>query len=116
VDDHPAFRDAARRVLARSGAFEIVGEAVNGEESVDQALRLQPDLVLMDVRLPGIDGLEAARRITGQASHPVVLLISIAPREDHGARLSSSGAAGYLAKESFGLATLKAAWQAASGG
>src|SRR5690242_16726190 len=80
VDDQPSFRRAARNVVARLPGFQVVGEAETGEDAVEIARALQPDLVLVDVHLPGIDGLEATRRILaaarGEGSSPMVLLLS----------------------------------------
>ncbi len=116
VDDQPAFRRAAARVLARLPDFQLVGEAETGEASVEAARRLQPDLVLMDVHLPGIDGPEATRRILAEASNakaPVVFLLSTYDAADFERAAAACGAAAYLAKAEFGPAALAAAWAAA---
>jgi len=117
VDDQIAFRRAATRVLARMPGFQVVGEADTGEASVDVARELRPDLVLMDVHLPGIDGPEATRRILADAaagSHhrPVVFLLSTYDAADFEAQTSACGAAAYLPKAEFSAATLEAAWSA----
>lgn len=116
VDDHEPFRRVARAVVERVPEFEFVGEASSGEDSIERVHGLGPHLVLMDVRLPGIDGLEAARRITDQPGHPVVILISTTPAAEWGSRLSLCGASGFIHKDRFGPASLHAAWKAAQGG
>src|SRR5215813_11505132 len=75
VDDHPSFRSSARMLLESDG-LEVVGEAATGEEGVDVALELRPDLVLLDVNLPDIDGFEVATRITADPTPPSVILTS----------------------------------------
>jgi DNA-binding NarL/FixJ family response regulator len=114
VDDQAAFRRAAARVLARLPGFELVAEADTGEASVEAARRLTPDLVLMDIHLPGIDGPEATRRILAQAlagvGRPVVFLLSTYEAADYAALTAACGAATYLPKAEFGPATLRAAW------
>ena len=113
VDDQAVFRRAAVAVVAAVDGFDLVGEADTGETGVDAARRLRPDLVLLDVNLPGIDGAEAARRIVAAPRAPVVLLLSTYD-EDVGAGLAeSSGAAGYLTKSLLSPAALEAAWTAA---
>jgi DNA-binding NarL/FixJ family response regulator len=114
VDDHATFLRAARRVLARLPGFEVVGEAATGEESVEAARRLQPDLVLMDVHLPGISGMEASRRIRREAQDaPVVFLLSTYEAAEYATQTAGCGAAAYLAKAEFGPAVLASAWAAA---
>jgi len=116
VDDQPAFRRAAARVLARLPEFELVGEAESGEASIEAARRLQPDLVLMDVHLPGIDGPEATRRILAEATNvkpPIVFLLSTYDATDYAGEAAACGASAYLAKSEFGPAALAAAWAAA---
>jgi two-component system, NarL family, invasion response regulator UvrY len=114
VDDHPTFRRAARRVLGRLAGFEVVGEADTGEESIEAARLLRPDLVLMDVHLPDISGVEASRRILSQATHrPVVFLLSTYEAAEYVSQTAGCGAAAYLAKAEFGSATLASAWAAA---
>lgn len=101
VDDQIPFRRAARMVMAATPGFEVVGEAVTGEEAVEQFEALGPGLVLMDINLPGISGIEATRRIT--TSHPdaVVLLLSTYRADDLPKDAGSCGAVGYINKEQF---------------
>ena len=117
VDDQAAFRRAAARVLARLPGFDLVGEADTGEASVEVARSLRPDLVLMDIHLPGIDGTEATRRILAQAAHtskgPVVFLLSTYEAADYAAQTVACGASAYLPKADFGPTALEAAWLAA---
>jgi pilus assembly protein CpaE len=107
VDDHQPFRSVAAEVLARTAGFVLVGEAETGEDAVRAAGLLRPGLVLMDVRLPGIDGMEAARRIV--AAHPevVVLLCSTYRVDDLPGEVAS---AGYLHKARLRPEVLRRLW------
>jgi DNA-binding NarL/FixJ family response regulator len=120
VDDQEPFRLAARMVVDLTDGFEVVGEAESGEDGVALAAELTPDLVLMDVNLPGIDGLEATRqilgrRILGAERPPVVLLLSTYEEAEYASRAAECGAAAYIPKGSFGPDRLEDAWGAASG-
>ena len=116
VDDQAGFRRAAARVLARLHGFELIGESETGEASVEAARRLQPDLVLMDIHLPGIDGPEATRRILADVrptAPPIIFLLSTYEAVDYAAETLACGASAYLPKAEFGPAALMAAWAAA---
>jgi two-component system, NarL family, invasion response regulator UvrY len=76
VDDGPCFQEVARELIDATSGFECVGAACSGEEGIDQADRLRPDLVLMDVRMPGIGGMEAARRLSARGNPAIVVLVS----------------------------------------
>ena len=115
VDDQAPFLRAMSAVIEETIGFKIVGEASSGEEAIVTADALLPDLVLMDVNLPGIDGVEATRRLRGRPSPPVVLLLSTYD-EDAGARfVAECGAAGYVTKSAFGPDRLREVWAAATG-
>lgn len=114
VDDQAPFRMAARLVVEATEGFEVVGEAETGEDSVTMARELRPDLVLMDVNLPGINGLDATRKILEeQAESVVVLLLSTYEEEEYAPRAAECGAAAYVPKAAFGPDRLEAAWAAA---
>src|SRR5881392_3248749 len=113
VDDQAPFRDAARAVVEATDGFDVIGESSTGEASVDATRRLHPDLVLMDVNLPGINGLDATRRILEGSDRVVILLLSTYEEEEYGPRAAESGAAAYIPKSSFGPDRLAAAWDAA---
>jgi two-component system, NarL family, invasion response regulator UvrY len=109
VDDKAVFRNIARAVIEATAGFEPLGEASCGEEALALARELDPDLVLLDVRMPGIDGLETARRLS--ASHPesTVVLISSDSLEGSDA-MECCGAAAFLRKQDFGPSTLRRVW------
>ena len=102
VDDQLPFRMAARSVVGATPGFEVVGEAKSGEEALDQVAALKPKLVLMDINMDGISGIEATRRIT--AAHPdtKVILLSTYDADDLPADARTCGAVGYVHKEQFG--------------
>ena len=113
VDDQEPFRSAARMVVEMSDGFEVVGEAESGEEGIDLAVELKPDLVPMDVYLPGIDGLEATRRITAVEAAPRVLVMSTHESEEFAEAALAAGAIAFVPKSQFGMDELAAAWNQA---
>jgi DNA-binding NarL/FixJ family response regulator len=115
VDDQEPFRIAARLVVEATDGFEVVGEAETGEDSVAMARALRPDLVLMDVNLPGINGLDATRSIIAERVDPVVvLLLSTYEEDEYAPRADECGASAYIPKAAFGPDRLESAWAAAS--
>jgi two-component system, NarL family, invasion response regulator UvrY len=111
VDDQLPFRAVARTVIALTAGFEVSGEAETGEDAVAQADAQPPDLVLMDINLPGINGIEATRRI--RASHPdvAVILLSTYSEADLPDDARDVGAIAYVHKEDFGPALVRELWQ-----
>jgi DNA-binding NarL/FixJ family response regulator len=110
VDDQAPFRRAARAVVTATSGFEVVGEAESGEEAVELAASLSPGLVLMDINLPGINGIEATRQIRAAHPHAVVMLLSTYQAGDLPADAGTSGAAEYVHKEQFGPDVVRDVW------
>jgi len=112
VDDQPVFRDLAQLVLRTTPGFESVGEASSGEEALEVVDERGPQLVIVDVRMPGMGGIETARRIT--AAHPdvVVVLISIQDLVDVPLAAHTCGAAALVRKQDFGAILLRELWEA----
>lgn len=108
VDDQDAFRSAARLVVDLVEGFELAGEAGSGEEAVALARTLRPDLILMDMNLPGIDGPEATRRII--ALQPTVKVVGLSTYEEYEKRALEAGASAFLSKSEFDPATLSEVW------
>ena len=111
VDDQAPFRLAARAVVRRAEGFELVGEAESGEQAIVLASDLRPALVLMDIKMPGIGGIEAARRITVEAPDTVVFLCSTYQQSDLPPEAYTSGARGYVHKEELGPVLLRQLWE-----
>jgi DNA-binding NarL/FixJ family response regulator len=111
ADDQAPFRGAARAVVGVTPGFEVVGEAESGETAVELVESLKPDLVLMDIHLPGIDGIEATRRIAESRPATVTFLISSYRADDLPAEARSSGAAAYIHKEDFEAQLLSELWK-----
>jgi DNA-binding NarL/FixJ family response regulator len=105
VDDHPGFRSFASMMLADEG-FDVIGDAADGESALESIERLHPDVVLLDVQLPGIDGFEVARRLAEHAGGPRVVLTSSREASDYGSRLTSSAVTGFVPKTQLSGAAL----------
>ena len=102
VDDQVPFRTVARTVVGLAAGFEVAAEAETGEQAVELARSLEPDLVLMDINLPGISGIEATRRILATRPETVVVLLSTYSETDLPADARECGAVDYVHKEDFG--------------
>jgi DNA-binding NarL/FixJ family response regulator len=108
VDDNAGFRSFAGALLRRQG-FDVVGEAGDGESGLDGARRLRPDVLLLDVQLPDIDGFEVARRLRADGAVTQVVLISARDRRDYGAAVGECGARAFVSKGEVSGPTLEAA-------
>lgn len=97
VDDHPSFRASARRLLEADG-FEVVGDAQDGHTAIEAARRLAPDVVLLDIQLPDLDGFEVAERLAALEPRPSVVLTSSRSVADYGALTKRSTARGFIPK------------------
>ena len=107
VDDHAGFRASARALLELQG-FEVVGDVADGESALDAAERLRPDVVLLDIQLPGIDGFDVADRLSAIPSPPRVVLISSRRRSAYELRLPRAPVAGFLGKHELSGTALAA--------
>ena len=111
VDDHPSFRASARTLLEAEG-YEVVGEAEDGESAVAAVQELMPDLVLLDVQLPDIDGFEVAARLRKLGDGPVVILTSSRDGADYGRCIGDCGAHGFVPKAELSGAAIAALFAA----
>lgn len=107
VDDHPGFRSLARRLL-EAGGFQVVGEAADGHGAIAIARDLRPDVVLLDIQLPDVDGFEVTARLVDGEAGPVVVLTSTRDRADYGERVERCGARGFIPKAELSGAALRA--------
>ena len=98
VDDHPLFREGLRRILAGRPDIEVVGVAGDGQQAVEQARAQQPDVVLMDVRMPGMDGVAATRALREAAPGARVVMLTVSERDEDLFGAIKAGARGYLLK------------------
>jgi two-component system, NarL family, invasion response regulator UvrY len=110
VDDQAPFRLAAKAVLRRVAEFQLAGEASSGPEAIELVDRVHPELVLMDINMPQMNGIEAARQILAAHPETVVILCSTYDVRDLPADAGASGAAGYVNKEQLGADLLRRIW------
>ena len=99
VDDHRLFRQGLRQICEIKGGFEVVGEAENGREAVELAVKLEPDVVLMDIQMPELDGVEATRQITLQVPQTRVIVLTMYRQDNYVFEAIKAGARGYLLKD-----------------
>ena len=105
VDDHPSFRASARRML-EAGGYEVVGEAEDGGAAIAAVRELHPQLVLLDVQLPDLDGFEVAERLCANGGAPAVVLTSSRDRSDFGNVIDGSPARGFVPKSELSAETI----------
>ena len=115
ADDHPVFRRGMRAILAAEPDVELVGEATDGEEAIDQALELRPDVILMDLNMPNVNGIEATRRILEARPETAILMLTMFEDDKSILAAMRAGAHGYVLKGADGNDTLRAIHAAASG-
>ena len=105
ADDHPSFRASARAILEAEG-FEVIGEAADGASAIDAARRLGPDVLLLDVQLPDVDGFAVCRQLGLNGRAPAIVLVSSRDACDYGTMIEQSGARGFIAKAELSGAAL----------
>ncbi|MEE9199243.1 MAG: response regulator transcription factor [Dehalococcoidia bacterium] len=116
VDDHPVVREGLRAMLTGENGIEVVGEAANGEEAIEQSLRLEPDVALVDIRMPGISGIEVTERIKLAQPGTAVIILTMYDSEMYVVEAIRAGAAGYLLKDSTREILVRAIHSVVDGG
>jgi len=107
VDDHPGFRARARDLFEADG-FDVVGEAVDGDSALAAARAIKPEVILLDIQLPDMDGFEVAERLRADGHPPAIVLTSSRDISEYGTLVRSSGAAGFVPKAELSGSTLGA--------
>jgi DNA-binding NarL/FixJ family response regulator len=107
VDDHPGFRKTARALLEADG-FDVVGEAFDGESALAAARAMKPELILLDIQLPDMDGFDVAERLRADGHPPAIVLTSSRDVSEYGTLVANSGAAGFVPKAELSGSTLGA--------
>ena len=107
IDDHPSFRASARAILEAEG-FEVVGEAADGSSGIAAARMLAPDVILLDVQLPDMDGFAVCRELGLNGGPPAVVLVSSRDASDYGELIEQSGARGFIPKSKLSAAAFTA--------
>src|SRR5574337_901033 len=115
ADDHTLFREGLRSLFASLDETEVVGEASTGEAAVEQAAALQPDVILMDIQMPGLNGIEATRQIVLTSPHMAVVMLTMFEDDDSVFAAMRAGARGYILKGADQGEVLRAIRAAASG-
>ena len=115
VDDQESFRQVMRELVEATPEFELVGEAASGEDALLAAGELDPELILMDVRMPGMDGIETARRLTSGRHDVVVILTSIEPLADMPAHFQGCGASAFARKQDLSPRLIRELWSQRDG-
>jgi DNA-binding NarL/FixJ family response regulator len=115
ADDHPLFRDGLRALLDSVPDLQVMGEAMTGNEVITQAASLQPDVILMDIKMPGLNGIEATRRILQTSPHIRILILTMFEDDESVFAAVRAGARGYLLKGAVQEETLRAIHAVASG-
>ena len=108
VDDHAVVRDGLRAILESETGIEVIGIAINGREAVQETTRLKPDVVLMDIAMPELNGIEAAAQIRDACETTSVIILSMYATSEHVFRAIQAGVQGYLVKESAGAEVVNA--------
>jgi DNA-binding NarL/FixJ family response regulator len=108
VDDHTVLRDGLRFLLEAAGDIQVMGTAANGQEAVEEATRNCPDVVMMDISMPVMNGIEATKRICEVCENTKVLILSMYHTNDYIQRALDAGAVGYLLKDSAGTELIEA--------
>jgi DNA-binding NarL/FixJ family response regulator len=108
ADDHSLFAEALEAILASEPEIEVVGRARNGEEAVEQALALSPDVILMDIAMPGVDGVEATKQIRRKQDGVRVLMLTGSNSRTDVARAREAGAAAYVTKDRIAAQLIEA--------
>ena len=112
VDDQAPFRAAARAVIARVQGFDLLGEATSGEEAVELVETLHPSVILMDINMGAMDGLEATRIITGAHPDTIVILVSTYTEDDMPPAARTCGASAYVNKDELSPRVVRRLWEA----
>lgn len=115
ADDHPVFRRGMRAILGAEPDTELVGEATDGEEAIARALELRPDVILMDLNMPGVNGIEATRRILEADTNISILMLTMFEDDKSVFAAMRAGAHGYVLKGADGTETLRAIHAVANG-
>jgi DNA-binding NarL/FixJ family response regulator len=106
VDDNPEFLEAAKRFITSEEQLKIIGTALSGQEAIEKVKELSPDLVLMDLAMPDVNGLEATRQIKRQSSAPHVVILTLHDTPEYREASEAVGADGFVPKSDFGVQLL----------